>query len=229
MENNQIDFISDINQFSKIINKHIIINNVNINLELTEYSNIKTCKTITNWELCLGILGKYSLLKTKEVMKIIYCLLSDCCIINNINGNKMDIDLFDVELDRFLRLDVVDEVKRIVKLKIFTVSNTMIVIDCKDLNKYKIYEIHNLETIKAYYKTSKVDFDTLIKDIKLKPKYIGSINELCNNYKIFALTNFKKDNGKIICDLENFLKNAIIIEKQINREYNKFYKEAMIK
>ncbi len=229
MENNQIDFISDINKFSKIINKHVIINNTDINLELTEYSDIKTCKIITNWELCLGILGKYNLLKTKEVMKIIYCLLSDCCIINNIDGNKMDIDLFDLELDRFLRLDVVDEKKRTIKLKIFTVSNTMIVIDCKDLNKYQVYEIHNLDTIKGYYKSSKINVDTLIKDIGLTPKFIGSICEIRNNYKVFALNNFKKDNGRIIHDLEIFLTYMTNIEKQIKKDYNKFYKEVMKK
>src|SRR6266705_2541767 len=105
-QENQIDLVSDLNKLSNIINK------ININLELVGFDDIVICETIKNWELCLGILGKSALLKTKNVMKVIYCLLNDCCIINTINGNKMDLDLFDTILDRFLRFDIVNEKKR---------------------------------------------------------------------------------------------------------------------
>lgn len=228
MENNQPDFFTDLNKFSNIINKIITINNVDITLELTEYSNPDICQTITNWGLCFDILGRHDLMKTKEFMMIVYCLLSNCSIINFINGNKMDLDLFDVALERFLRFDVVDKKRRTIRLKIFTVCNSMIVLDMND-DDYKLYEIHNLDMIKEYYNSSKVNFDDLIKDIKIKPIFKGSINGLSQDYKVLSLTNFKKDEEKIITELEKFLVNEIKIEKQIMREYNKFYKMAKSK
>lgn len=228
MENNQTDFGSDINKFSNNIKKLIKINNIDINLDLTEYNNIKACETINNWEICLGMLGKINLFKSKELMKIIYCLLTDSCIINNINGNKLDLDLYDVALNRFLRIDVINEHDRNIKLRIFTVCNTLIVIDCKDLKNYKIYELHNINIIKEYYETNKINFDTLVNDIKLEPKLIACISDLEDDYKILSMVNFKKNDELIIKNFEDFLLHATEIEKKIQKEYLKFYKLVKI-
>ena len=230
MESSQIDFNSDINKFSNNIKKLIKINNVDINLDLSEYNDIESCELISNWNMCLGMLGKSNLFKSKHVMKIIYCLLTDSCIINNINDNgNLDLDLFDLALDRFLRIDVVNENSRYVKLRVFTVCNTLIVVDCKDLKKYKVYELHNISAIKEYYGTHKVNFDTIINDIKLQPKFIGSISSLINDYKIMSMIKLTKNDELVIKTLQDFLLCATELEKKIQIEYNKFYKLAIIK
>lgn len=228
MENSQIDFNSDISKFSNNIKKLIKISNVDINLDLSEY-NIGACELINNWQMCLSMLGKTNVFKRKNIMQIVYCLLTDSCTINNINGNKMDLDLFDLTLNRFLRMDIINENERYIKLRVFTVCNTLIVIDCKDLKKYKIYELHNVSAIKEYYGTHKINFDTIVNDIKLEPKFIGSMSNLEDDYKILSIVKFTKNNESIVKTLEDFLLCATELEKKIQKEYKKFYKLAKIK
>jgi len=227
IENNQIDFDSDINELSNKLQKSVKINNVNVVLNLQEYCDIKSCDVINNWKLCLGMLGKMHLFKRKNIMKVVYCLLTDSCVINNVNGNKIDIDVFDVILDKFLIVDVIDETERNIKLRVFTVCNTLIIIDCKDLNKYKIYKLHNVYLIKEYYGINKINFDTIANDIKLEPMFVGSIDELEDDYKKMSIINFKKDNGIIIDKLIRFLSYEMEIEKKIQKEYIRFYKLAI--
>lgn len=228
MENNQIDFNSDINKFSNNINKNIKINNISLTLNLFEYCDIRSCEIINNWEICLGMLGKSKLFKSKNIMKVVYCLLTDSCVINSINNTKSDIDLFDVILERFLRIDVIDDKERNIKLQIFPICNTLIIIDCRDLKNYKIYELHNIKSVKEYYGTSKINFDEIINDIKLEPIFTSSINKLMNDYKTISIINFKKDDGIIINKLNNFLLHEMEIEKKIQKEYCKFYKSAKL-
>ena len=229
MENKYINFDSDINKFSNNINKLIKINDIDINLDLTEYTNIKACEMIDNWNLCLGMLGKSNLLKNKDVMKILYCLLTDSCIINNINGNILPLDLFDPILEKFLRIDICDEKNRNIELRVFTVCNTLIVIDCKDLKNYKIYELYNIHLLKEYYCKNKVNLDTILNDIKIDPKFKGSIADIEDDYKKFTITNHIKNYGEIIDKLELFLCRSVEIEKNIQKEYKKFRKLIKLK
>lgn len=219
----EIDFSSDINKYARFFIKDIIINNIDISLDLTEYNNIKIIEILNQWQTCLGMMGKAKFFKTKEFMKIIYCLLSDSCKINTINGNKIDLDIYDPIIDRFLRLDVIDENNRFIKLRIFTVCNTLIVIDCKDMKNYKIYELHNLSNIKEYYGTCKVNFDDIVKLLKLQPRFIGKLSDLTNDFKILSLNNIKINKGIIIKTLEEFVYISNNMEKKIQKEYKDLY------
>lgn len=223
MENNQTDFSSDISKFSNNINKSLKIGDVDINLDLSEYNDIKAIEVINNWETCLGMLGKQHLFKSKEIMKVIYCLLTDCYVINSINGTKLDLDLYDMTLDKFLRIDVIDGKNRDIKPRVFTVCNALVIFDCKDLKNYKIYELYNVSGIKEHY-GSKVNFDMIIREMNLEPRYTGSISKLEDAFKEMSVINFKKDNDKIINNLEKFLLNATELESKIQKEYGKFYK-----
>lgn len=220
----EVDFNSDINKYVKCFIKDIVINNIDIGLDLREYNDKMIIEMLTQWQTCLAMLGKGDLFKSKEVLKIVYCLLTDCCTIDTINGNKMDLDIYDPVLERFLRIDVVDDKNRFVKLRIFTVCKNLIVIDCKDTKRYKIYELYNVDTIKEYYGDTKVNFDDIIKNIKLEPKFTGSFRDLNNDFKRLSVNNFVLDKDQLIETLENFMITYNNIEKKIQQEYNKLYK-----
>lgn len=222
---NTVDFHRDIYKYAKMINKQININSANITLNLFEFNDEGICDCLLKWELCLGILNKHNLIKTKHIFKIIYCIIYNCNIINNINGKIFDLDIYDDILERFLRLETVDELNRIVKLRVFTVCNVMIVIDCKDLNNYKIYEIYNIDSIKKYYGNSKINFDSFIKIMNLKPIYSGSLYNIKTDFGVLAHNLIEYNYKKFVDVLDNFIKHDINIEKQIMKEYNKIYSD----
>lgn len=216
-----VDFHKDIYRHSKNISKTINLNSTNVMLNLLVFNDKEICDCLLKWELCLGILNKHNLIKTKFIFKIIYCILYNCNVIDNINGKLFDLDIYDDVLERFLRLETIDEINRMIKLRVFTVCNTMVVIDCKDLSNYKIYEIYNVDSIKKYYESSKINFDSFIKIMNLKPIYSGSLYEIKANFGRLAHDLIEYNYGKFIDILDNFIKHDINIEKQIIKEYKK--------
>jgi hypothetical protein len=229
METDEVDFNSDIEKYGNNFIKSLSINNVNININLIEYNDINIIDMINNWNMCLNMLDKSFLFKNKNVMKIIYCLLTDCCVIKNINGNNLDLDLFDPVLEKFLRVDVVNEKSRDIRLRVFTVCNTLIIFDCKDLSNYKIYEIFNIDQIKKHYDSHKINFDKLINEMKIEPKIKSNLNNLTNDFKKHTVSNcIKNDKEDIIIKLDKFLLTYNKMEKKIQTEYIKFYKSIII-
>lgn len=226
---NQVDFNSDIDRHVRLYIKDIQINNVDISLDLKEYTSKTIIELLIQWQACLAMLGKGNLFRSKEALKIIYCLLTDSCIIHTINGNKMDLDLYDPIFERFLRIDTIDNNNRFIKLRVFTVCKNLIVIDCKDTKKYKIYELYNIDIIKEYYGESKVNFDDLVKTIKLEPKFTGNFCDLHNDFKRLSANNFVVDRNQIINELDNFMISYNAIERKIQQEYNKFYRSIKFK
>ena len=221
---NEIDFNTDITKYAKPLIKDITINNITLTLDLTIYDNKKTIEVLKQWQTCLAMAGKGNLFKTKSCMVIIYCLLTNNCKVNTINDNKMDLDMYDMVLDRFQRLDVIDGENRFIKLRIFTVCNSLIVVDCKDTKTYKIYELHNLANVKEFYGGAKINFDSVVKDIKLEPKFVGKYVELEGDFKRLGMENMRVSGEDTINVLQHFLDTCVGIEKQIQREYGKFYK-----
>ena len=224
MSNNETSFIQDIEKYSKNIDEVFYTHNCDLNLNLIEYNDIQIVDIIKNWKLYLGMIGKSMLFKSKDVMKVIYCYLSDCKIVNSINNNHVDIDMFDNIKNKFYRLETVHEKERLIKIKRFPICNSMIVIDNKNLNSYKIYELYNIDLIKEYYGTDKVNFDRVIKDIKLDPFFVGDFNKLEDSFKILSIINYKIDHDQLITQLEKFLVNSKELEKCITKEYDNFYK-----
>jgi len=214
---NQTDFITEIDKYKVIIDKNIMVSDIDFTINLSKFDK-KACNIINNWKDCLDFLGKSHLFKTKQIMKIVYCLLTNNYIINNVNGNQIDLDIYDPILNRFLRIDIADEKNRYIKLKVFSVCNAQIIIDCKDLRKYKIYEIHNIAAIKEYYGTNKINIDVIVTELQIQPKFVGTITQLNNDYK--KLINIDTY-GLIITELENFMKHSIKLEKQILCEFKK--------
>ncbi|QKF94544.1 hypothetical protein QKU48_gp1086 [Fadolivirus algeromassiliense] len=225
----QIDFTTDINKYSRMFIKDIKINNVDISLDLIEYNNKSVIESLMQWQTCLGMLGKGNLLKSKDFIKIIYCLLTDCCTINTINGNKMDLDIYNPILEKFSRIDVVDDKNRFIKIRLFTVCKELVVIDCKDMKHYKIYELYNLETIKEFYGNSKVNFDDIVKHIKLEPKFVGNFSNLEKDFKKLAVKNFVLDEARLFDNLDKFMSEYSALEKKIQSEYTKLYKSIKSK
>lgn len=223
---NQINFSSDIKKYSTDIDKQIKINDITLSLQLTQYNDKNICQKIKDWVMCLEMIGQGNMIKSKSVMSVIYCVLSDCCLLNGIDNGKIDLDLYDISLNKFLRIEVIDDIRDI-KLRPFTVCDTLIVIDCKNVTKYKIYEVYNIKALKEYYEMTKINFDIVVADLRLKPKFIGNINGLGNDYKKLSNINFVIDMGKIIDELDGFLKNYQSMERSFMREYGKFYKSAI--
>ena len=178
---NTIDFKSAIKPDSKTFIKNTIVNNYEVSLSLEKFSR-KVCDTFLHWQMLLGMLGK----SASDIFfcKILYCLLSDCCFVNSMNDNPVELDLYDDVLERFVRLDTIDKQNRMITIKIYNVCDTMIVLDFDAKNKqYKMYEIYNLPLIKSSYKSKRINFDILAKDLELEPFFTSSIQNLKNDYK----------------------------------------------
>lgn len=224
---NQIDFITEVNKYSRNFDRNIIVCDIDFIINLNGY-NQKACAIINDWKTCLGMLGKQHLLKSKQIIKVVYCLLTGHLAINNVNGNNIDLDVYDPLLNRFLRIDIVDETERTIKLKIFSVCDTQIIIDCKNFDKYKIYELHNVHNIKEYYGTNKVNIDQLTSDIKLSPIFVGSLGNLENDYKILSIVNYTVNIQKMIQSMDYFMKQSIKLEKQIQIAYKDFINSTIL-
>jgi hypothetical protein len=217
----QIDFITDINKYSKMSSKNITIGNDEFILNTKYYDDNRTCKTIKDWKTCLEMLGKHHLIKNKELMKVIYCLLTDCHIIQNVSDAPIDLDIYDPMLNKYFVLNIIDDKKRNIQLKIFTMCTTQIIIDYKNPMNYKIYELHNINSIKEHY-GSKANMDTIINDMKLIPKFTGSINNLESDFKI--LTNQVTNKDFYILSIASSVRQQVRLEKQLRVEYKKYYK-----
>jgi len=197
----ELDLNSNIDKYAIIITKQIIFNNLELKLNLNAYSD-SVIDMINSWLLCFEVIDqknkksnhfskkfKSNLINFKfhkNIIKIIYCLLSGCMTLNTINNEIIDLDIFDPLLEKFSRIDIIDNKDRNIKLRIFNICDNLIIFDCQDINNYKIYELYNLNNIKTYYGQSKINFDDLIQLLGLIPKYIGKY------------INLKIDIGKLI-------------------------------
>ena len=225
----KIDFYNDINKFSENITKTL---GPNIKLDLQLYNNKNIIDLMLKWKMCFELLGKNTLFLSKNIQKIIYCLLSDCAIINLINDTKIKLPLYDMKCQTFLGFDVVNSVNRFIKIKIFNMCDRMVVIDCKNYPNYKIYDLYNLKLIKDYYKSSKVNFDIIIKNICLLPTFVGDVNNLLNDFKKLSINNLTICNTKNLKFVEEYLKNMRKIDTEINNIQNELiniYKNKYLK
>ncbi len=213
----KVDFYSDVNKFSENIIKPL---GPNIKLNLQLYDNFNTIDMLLKWKSCFELLGKDVMFISKNVQKIIYCLLSDCSIINSINDTKIKLSLFDTSNKTFLGFDVVDNINRFIKIKLFNMCNKMVIIDCKTYPVYKVYVLYNLSVVKDYYKSSKVNFDIIIKNICLLPIFTGNINNLRSDYKTLSVNNYTVCNATNLRFTEEYLKNLKQLDKQINKIQN---------
>lgn len=215
------NFNSDIKQFAIPINKKLCIQDIALDLKLQAYNNVKTVKLINEWFTSLSYMGKGNLYQSKEASAIIYCLLSDACIIESINEAKVNIDLYDLVLDRFYQFDTINKKSRTVRIKIFPICNTLIIFDWFNYPKYKIYELYNTDQVKEYYDNKKIDIDTVIKDLSLKPKFCGDVNDLLEDMKVLSVNKVIINKEKNIRVLEDFMKQYQSLEKQVQNEYRK--------
>ena len=222
---NDLDFNSDIKQFSTNYKEKLCIQDTVLNLELEGYNNKGTIEVINRWQLCLSYLGKGNLLESKDASSIIYCLLTDACLLRTVNDSKVGLDIYNPIVSRFYQIECVTKKNRSVKLKIFPICNTMIIFDWQNYPEYKIYELFNLDQVKEYYGKKKVVWDQIIKDINLKPKFCGHSSTLDEDLKRLSIDNIikNKDREKSIQILEDFMKQCKILEKQIQLEYKNLY------
>ena len=71
-------------------------------------------------------------------------------------------------------------------------------------------------TVKKYYGASKVNFDTIIKDLHLKPIFNGSIDDLQIDYKTFGIKDF-------MVTLQNYHNNCLKLDKKISSELSQIF------
>ena len=219
----EISFNSDIKQHATNFNYQVKIQDTVLNLNLDGYNNINTYETLKKWQTCFSLLGKGNLYPSKDVSIILYCLLTDASLIKTINNNKVNIDLYNPVIDRFYGLETITKLNRNIKLKIFPICKTLVIVDWKGFPTYKVYELYNLDQVKEYYENKKANFDTIIKDINLKPKYIGQVNK--SDFKALSINNFVIDKQKIIKMLEDFMIKYKKLERQIQKEYKRAFKK----
>jgi len=216
----KIDFYNDINKFSQNIIRQY---DPNTKLDLQLYDNINIIELLLKWKSCFEFLGRDALFTSKKVQKIIYCLLSDCTIINSINKVITNLALYDTVIQSFFGFDVVTNTNRIIKIKLFNVCNEMIVVDCCKYPVYKVYHLYNLNIIKEFYKTSKINFDTIKKDICLLPTFVGNINNLINDFKKLSVNNFNLSYKKNMLYVTSYLKKARELENEILKAQNELF------
>jgi hypothetical protein len=223
----KIDFYDDVNKLSKNID---INHNIKLNLQI--YDNIDITNIILKWKQCFEFLGKTDLFISKNVQKIIYCLLSDCNIINSVNGENTNLSFYDIVKQEFLGFDIIDKVNRIIKIKLFNVCNKMVIVDCKGYPIYKIYHLYNLDVVKDYYGKSKVNFDSIMKSICIMPIFVGDINNLLHDYKKLSVDNLNVCNYRNIMYLKLYLAKSRELEYEIHniqRELRDIYNKEIIK
>lgn len=223
----KIDFFNDINKLSKNID---IPNDIKLNVK--SFTDITTTNLILKWRQCFQFLGKEHLFITKKIQKIIYCLLSDCTIINSVNGQDTNLTFYDTTHKSYYGFDVINNDNRIVKIKLFNVCNQMVIIDCKQYPTYKIYHLYNLDIIKEYYGTSKINFDNVIQSICVMPIFIGNINNLVTDYKTLSLDKFKISYKRNVIFVLSYLEKTRAIENEIIKVQNELrdiYKAQMMR
>lgn len=206
-----VDFYDDINKLSENIN-NTVGSNIKLNLQL--YNNIDTVDTMLKWKSCFDLLGQTNLFTSKNVQKIIYCLLSDCSIINTVNDEPSTLTFYDGILTTFWSFDIIDKQNRNIKIKLFNVCNKMVIIDYCKYPIYKVYYLYNLTSIKDFYGI-KVNFDSLIKDLYIEPSFIGNIYELKKDYKKLSIQNVNICNKYNLTYIQSYFKHTKKIGKQI--------------
>lgn len=214
----KIDFYKDINNFST----NTIMSHDGMKLNLQSYNDVNVIELILKWKQCFDFLGKGGMFVSKKVQLIIYCLLSDYSIINFVNKEPTNLALYNTITQSFFGFDVVNA-NRIIKIKLFNVCNEMVIIECCKYPVYKIYNLHNLNIIKEFYGTSKINFDTVKKDICLLPVFIGNINNLKNDFKKLSVYNFNTPNRRNVMYMELCLKKEREIEKKITDTQNELF------
>ena len=208
-----VDFASDIKSQTYTFNKIVKVNNFDLNIQLVSYKE-DVCDIFSNWQTILQMLGKNN--KSENIIKILYCLLSDCCFIKTIQNEKSILDLYDIGLEKFVRVGVVNEKNRIIKIRVFNVCDSFIVFDCKDMKNYKVYELNNLLELKSYYESNKINFDKIVKELNLRPFFMENIKNLKSNYKILSINRRRLDKCKYIESLSKYIKDQNVIEKKIS-------------
>ncbi len=219
--NDEINLKTELLQYCTNLSQNIEIKGTTLNLNLKAYNNIGIVTELSKWQSCFGILGKGNIYVTKEISKIIYCLLTDTYVLEDINN----IDLFNPIFSRFLQIEPLSKNNRTIRLRVFPICNTLIIIDWKQYPNYKIYELYNIDQVKEFYRSNKVNFDTVVQDIKLQPVFSGDISDLESNFKILGLNRFKDNREHQINLLETFLSNYRILEREIQKEYKKLIKK----
>jgi len=223
MERNQLSFNTDIAPYVTQISKTVKIENTNFTLRANVYEDKEIIRVIEDWKTCLDMMGKTELFKNPNIMCIIYCMMTDCVIINDINRIETPIDMFNMALEKFLLFSMVDDANRNIKIRMFPIVNTMIVIDAHTLKQCLIYEVHNLAKVKAKYGKT-VNFDKLRDDLGLKPSGLFTISTIRECYKKYASSNISYDYMHIVKNLDKLLKHSNEVEQRYQMEYRKFYK-----
>lgn len=220
--NDEINLKTELLQYCINLSQNIEIKGTILNLNLKAYNNISIINELNKWQSCFGILGKGNIYVTKEISKIIYCLLTDAYVLEYINN----IDLFNPILSRFLQIESLTKNNRTIRLRLFPICNTLIIVDWKQYPNYKIYELYNINQVKEFYRSNKVNFDMVVQDIKLQSVFTGDITDLENNFKILGLNSVKDNREHQINLLETFLSNYRILEREIQKEYRKLIKKS---
>lgn len=180
IQSDATNFNTDMKKYSTQKCIEVNISNVNITLNTTHYRKKSACETFLKWYDCLTIMGKN--LINKNTMKLVFCLLSKYCIVNDFNGIEIDIDLYNPLTNTFANFAIIDYNKTEIKLKPFTVCDMMIIIDCRNMSRYRVYELFNIQELKKHY-GGKIDFDKLTDELHLLPYLICNIRDLALDFK----------------------------------------------
>lgn len=214
----ELDFYNDINKLSHKMET----TKLNIKLNLQMYDDINIIDTILKWKTCFEILGRKDLFMTPNIQKVIFSLLSDCGIINYINKNETtNLALYDTINESFWGFGCIDNNNRNIRIKLFNVCNKMVIVDMIKYPVYKIYYLYNLDIVKNFYGSQKINFDNVIKDISLEPVFIGNINNLKNDYKKMSVSKFELCNKQYI----DYIKSYTKLTKQLNTQINNTLRE----
>jgi hypothetical protein len=131
--------------------------------------------------------------------------------------------LYDELQQDFWGFDVVININSIIKIKLFNVCDRMVIMDCTKYPIYKIYHLYNLSMIKDLYKTSKINFDIIKRDMCLVPMFVSNINNLFNDFKKLSASNFNMNLKRNMMFVESYVKRVKVLEDQILKVQNELF------
>jgi hypothetical protein len=227
--NDQINFKSDINKYvsheKKYISRLLNGQNESIELELSCYDDKKNVKVYLDWRIFLETVGTIGCsekinLSTKSIhfIKILYCLISDACIIDSMCQIKSPIECYDPIRDKLIRIIILTEDKREIKFKKMSLADILVIFDCQDMKHYKIYEIYHPLFMKKIY-GSKTTMQELMRDLNLQFIFEGHISQLEEDFKKLSYGEFIFDKTLYLMNITHQINWNRRMEKKIRDQY----------
>ena len=153
-----INFDDDIEKLS--ISSTINYNDENITYK--SYDNKIIAEKLKDWY------NIFTLCRSKLVTKPIYFKLLYCYLTNSLKVTEnYDYDVINLDYSKKIRIKIIDNNNSIIKIRPNSIYDTVIIFDCTDMRRYKIYQFSSKILLNIIIENN--NFTILCKKYKFKP------------------------------------------------------------